>query len=135
MKFLNSAAFACTLAAALSPFGVAPAIADTMAPHDAMPGHAMSADCSKADAMMAPHEMSGHMSGEHAMAGDHMMKATGDVDKDFASAMSAHMPGAMAMAKMEAKCGKNPAEMKAAADLVNALEAFDKQLDIIRHTP
>jgi len=129
MKILNQAALACALTAVFAPFFGSPALADTMTPHGSAMHGSMAADCSKADAMMAPHDaMSGHAMGA-------AMKPSGDVDKDFASAMSAHGSGMLAMAKMEAKCGKNPGEMKAAADLVNALEALDKELDLIRHTP
>jgi uncharacterized protein (DUF305 family) len=65
-------------------------------------------DCSSAGAGMTKAMQSGDMT---------MMKATGDVDKDFASGMMAMHNSGVAMAKVEVKCGKD-AKAKAMAQKV-----------------
>ena len=78
-----------TLAAALA-FGLlAPAASDA---------DTMSGDCSSADSSL--------MQAMHG--GDSMMKTSGNVDHDFASAMMSMDDSGVALAKIETKCGKDP---------------------------
>jgi uncharacterized protein (DUF305 family) len=76
-------------------------------PASAQANDAASIDCSQADAMM----QRGMMASPQSSA---KPSSTGDVDKDFVTAMVAQHRAAMAMASVEVKCGKN-ANIRAAA--------------------
>ncbi|MFY9779712.1 MAG: DUF305 domain-containing protein [Candidatus Baltobacteraceae bacterium] len=65
----------------------------------------MSGDCSSADSGLMKAMQSGDSS---------MLKTSGDVDKDFASAMMSVHSSGVALAKVEVKCGKD-AKAKAMA--------------------
>lgn len=50
------------------------------------------------------------------------VKPTGDPDKDFVAMMMPHHQGAIDMAKVEVKYGKDPMLLKMAADIIKAQE-------------
>lgn len=64
------------------------------------------------------------------MMKDMAMKPTGDADKDFVAMMIPHHQGAIDMAEVELKYGKDPAIRKMAEDIIKAqkaeIEAFKK---------
>jgi uncharacterized protein (DUF305 family) len=120
----RSGAFALATAIALLGAGATTTFADTMK-SDAK--GAMMMDCKNADAMMM----------KTAHSGDAMMpaKTSGDADKDFAKMAMVHQSQMMAMAKVEAQCGKN-AKMRAEAQkMIDRLTQIQADLDLILHTP
>jgi hypothetical protein len=116
------------LAAVLPLLAAAPAtsVADQMK-GDAMKGGMISAGCKNADATMM----------KMAHSDDAMMpkKMSGDADKDFAKMAMVNQSNLMAMAKVEAKCGKNDASRAAAQKMVDRLNQIEADLELILHTP
>jgi uncharacterized protein (DUF305 family) len=89
----------------------AAAIADDMGN---MKGMSMSPTDGKADAA--------YKASMTKMMSDMDAKPTGDADKDFVSMMMPHHQGAIDMAKVELKYGKDPVLRKMADDIVKAQE-------------
>lgn len=99
-------------------------MAPSKMPSASMPqaGMAMGADSS--------HDMKASMmNGMEAMR---QVKASGDVDKDFATMMKMHHQQALTMAEMEIKHGKSPAMKAIAKDIIAAqkkeIAKFDQWL-------
>lgn len=86
--------------------------------HSTMPG------------MAGHHDMHGSMKG--MMKDMESMKSTGDTDKDFASMMKMHHQGAINMAEMELKNGKDEKMRSMAKKIIKdqkkEIEEFDKWL-------
>jgi uncharacterized protein (DUF305 family) len=105
---LATATLSCALAfGALAPVA---SYADTMS------------DCSSADAGMMKAVNSGDTS---------MMKASGDVDKDFASAMMSMHSSGVAVAKVEVKCGKDAKAKEVAQKYLDDSNAHTAELRAI----
>ena len=62
------------------------------------------------------------MDGMQKMMKDMDVKPTGNADKDFVLMMIPHHQGAIDMAKVEVKYGKDPMLLKLAADIIEAQE-------------
>lgn len=125
-RMLRSGAFAFATALALLAAGTSTTLADTMK-SDTMKSSPMMIDCKNADAMMM----------KMAHSDDAMMpaKTSGNADQDFAKMMMVHQSDMMAMAKVEAKCGKN-AKMRAEAQrMIDRLTQIQADLELILHTP
>ncbi len=112
----------CALGAFVFIAGTSAALAQTPAmdkKHSTMPG------------MAAGGDMHGSMMG--MMKSMESMKMSGDADKDFATMMKVHHQGAIDMAQMELKSGKD-AKMRAMAkriikDQQKEIKEFDRWLD------
>jgi len=119
---------AVTLAATLPYVGASTAtsFADTMK-SDAMKGSMMGTDCKNADATMM----------KMAHSDDAMMptKMSGNADMDFAKMAMVHQSNMMAMAKVEAKCGKSAASRAEAQKMMDRLKGIQADLELILHTP
>ncbi|SAL19679.1 CopM family metallochaperone [Caballeronia humi] len=117
LKRLAALAFAC---ATFAPH----AFAQTTAPsHDAMPGMAAPAGESPATAAYRAADKS-------MMAGMSSVQYSGDPDRDFVAHMIPHHEGAVEMAKVELKYGKDAKLRKLAKDIIAAQDreiAFMKQ--------
>ena len=123
-RTLRAGAFA--LAAIMSSAAAAPlpSLADTMKSGAMMTA---TADCKNADSMM--------MKMAHS---DHSMipaKMTGNADRDFAMMAMADQNNMAAMSKVEIKCGKNPKARAAAQAMLDLLNRYKADLDLVTHTP
>ena len=112
-RFLTDTSRAiCVLGAFAFIAGTSAALAQTMdKKHSTMPG------------MAAGGDMHGSMMG--MMKNMETMKMTGDADRDFAGMMKVHHQGAIDMARMELKSGKD-AKMRAMAKRI--IEAQQKEI-------
>ena len=126
-RFLPAACRAiCTLGAFVVLAGTSTAFAQTAADKPAM---------DKKHSMMPGMAPGGDMQGSMKGMMKHMesMKMTGDTDRDFATMMKMHHQGAIDMAQMELKSGKD-ANMRAMAkqiikDQQKEIQRFDRWLD------
>ncbi|VXC12399.1 putative exported protein [Burkholderia sp. 8Y] len=101
------------------------------ASHGAMPGmdmeHSTAGDASNAN---APSNAAFEAADESMMSGMSGVQYTGNADRDFVAHMIPHHEGAVEMAKVELKYGKDTQLRKLAKDIVAAQEreiAFMKQ--------
>ncbi|GAC1546317.1 MAG: hypothetical protein NVS3B16_16850 [Vulcanimicrobiaceae bacterium] len=78
--------------------------------------------CGSADAMMA------------SRGAPNVPRATGDIDKDFATAMLAQNRTMMALAKIEVECGKNPQAKAAAQAFLDEAVRHMETMNLILHT-
>ena len=118
--------------------GAAPALAQSAAdkstPHGSSHSGAPHSSMDKKDAMKPG--MSG-MSGGGDMRGSMMgmmkgmesMKMSGDTDRDFAMMMKVHHQGAIDMAQMELKSGKDPKMKEMAKRIIEAQQKEIKEFD------
>lgn len=118
--------------------GAAPALAqsaaDKSAPHGSTHSAAQHSSMDKKDAMKPG--MSG-MAGDGDMRGSMMgmmkgmesMKMSGDTDRDFAMMMKMHHQGAIDMAQMELKSGKDPKMKEMAKRIIEAQKKEIKEFD------
>lgn len=124
----------CIVAAIAFLVGAAPAlaqsVADKSAPHGSTHSATPHSSMDKKDAMKPG--MSGMAGGGDmrssmmgTMKGMESMKMSGDTDRDFAMMMKMHHQGAIDMAQMELKSGKDP-KMKAMAKRI--IEAQQKEI-------
>jgi uncharacterized protein (DUF305 family) len=115
------------LATALVSFaGTATTLADAMK-GDAMKGGPMMIDCKNADATMM----------KMAHSDDAMMpaKMSGNADQDFAKMAMVHQNEMVAMARVEAKCGKSAQARAEAQKMIDRLNQIQADLQLILHTP
>ena len=114
MKTLHAPIVALGLALSTAAFVVSPSrIAAATSPGIA---------CGSADAMMAAH------------AAPKMPRATGNVDKDFASAMMAQTQAMMALAHVEMECGKSARGKAAAQAFLDEEKQRLETIKLILHT-
>ncbi len=83
---------------------------------------APSVACGRADAMMV------------SRAEPKVHHGTGNVDKDFASAMMAQSRTMMALAKVEVECGNNAKAKAAAQAFLNEAQRHMETMDLILHS-
>ncbi|MDB5895568.1 MAG: hypothetical protein JWQ88_3099 [Rhodoferax sp.] len=111
---------ACSLAAAcLLPL---PAAAQSSTPHDG--AHAAASGKNASPSTRA------YQASDKKMMKDMAVAYTGDADRDFVAHMIPHHRGAVAMAEVQLKYGKDPALRKMAEDIVKAQQdeiAFMKE--------
>ena len=116
--------------------GAAPALAqsaaDKSAPHGSTHSAAPSMDKKDAmkpgmSSMAGGGDMRGSMMG--MMKGMESMKMSGDTDRDFAMMMKMHHQGAIDMAQMELKNGKDPKMKKMAKRIIEAQQKEIKEFD------
>jgi uncharacterized protein (DUF305 family) len=98
----------------------APAFAEDGKMHD----HGMSEMKSSADSEASKAFMQAH----EKMMKEMPMKMTGDPDVDFVTGMIPHHQGAIDMAQVELKYGKNEETRKLAQDIIKAQEAEIAQM-------
>jgi uncharacterized protein (DUF305 family) len=107
----------------------AAAYAQTAAPsHDAMPG--MKMESSAPAAGNSPSTAAFQAADHSMMSGMSSIQYTGDADRDFVAHMIPHHEGAVEMAKVELKYGKDAKLRKLAKDIIAAQDkeiAFMKQ--------
>jgi uncharacterized protein (DUF305 family) len=115
MKSLQMLAGLAVLAGLGFAAGPAPAGADSMATPAAM--MAKPIDCSNASMMM-----------EKMTPAPMMTKPDASLDRQFVDTMISHEKMAMAMAKVEAKCGKDPHARAMAEKMVEQLNSDISQL-------
>jgi uncharacterized protein (DUF305 family) len=120
-RMLRAGAFAVATAFGLLAGGTTTVLADSMK------GGTMGADCKNADAMMM----------KMAHSDDAMMpsKMSGDADKDFAKMAMVHRNEMVALAKLEAKCGKSAKVRAESQKMLERLSQIQADLDLILHTP
>lgn len=82
-----------------------------------MPGHSMAPASPDASGSSA-----GYMDAMHGMNEGMAIKPTGDADRDFAAMMLAHHQGAVAMAKVELRYGKDAKLRRMARTIIAAQE-------------
>jgi uncharacterized protein (DUF305 family) len=107
------------------------AVAQTAAPsHDAMPGMHMEHQPQAAGDNGAPSTAAFQAADQSMMSGMSGIQYTGDADRDFVAHMIPHHQGAVEMAKVELKYGKDAKLRKLAKDIIAAQDkeiAFMKQ--------
>ncbi|CDY73284.1 putative exported protein [Caballeronia glathei] len=122
-KILLGVALALTCAAS-----VPGAFAQANAPsHDAMPGMKMPADSSTQGD--SPSTAAFRAADQSMMSGMSNVQYTGDADRDFVAHMIPHHEGAVEMAKVELKYGKDAKLRKLAKDII---AAQDKEIAFMR---
>jgi uncharacterized protein (DUF305 family) len=106
----------------------AAAYAQTAPSHDAMPG--MKMESSAPAAGNSPSTAAFQAADHSMMSGMSSIQYTGDADRDFVAHMIPHHEGAVEMAKVELKYGKDAKLRKLAKDIIAAQDkeiAFMKQ--------
>lgn len=118
--------------------GAAPALAnpapDKSAPHGSTHSAAPHSSMDKKDAMkpgMSGMAGGGDLRGSmmETMKGMESMKMSGDTDRDFAMMMKKHHQGAIDMAQIELKSGKDPKMKEMAKRMIEAQQKEIKEFD------
>ncbi|KND60318.1 putative exported protein [Candidatus Burkholderia verschuerenii] len=116
-----------TLLALVTALCSATAFAQTAAPsHDSMPGIKMDKPAAESD---SPSTAAFQAADHSMMSGMSNIQYTGDADRDFVAHMIPHHEGAVEMAKVELKYGKDAQLRKLAKDII---AAQDKEIAFMK---